>query len=166
LRRKAAIRRRRSPSFREKLGNSRSASAPRNTDFCHGLLALDSEKEEAIVFLKQLMKEFPDCHTKPISVSQIVDKVFPPKIFPPQTMFEKSTLRDFVPDGLIGPSGSSFAKRLGKWLKRVSTRRWGNIELIAVEDTHEGVWKYRIGENIKKKAAMTAVFEEIGTVAA
>jgi hypothetical protein len=53
----------------------------------------------------------------------------------------KSALRDFVPDGLIGGTGSSFAKRLGRWLKRISTRRWGNIELIPVEDKHDGVWK-------------------------
>ena len=57
----------------------------------------------------------------------------------------KSTLRDFVPDGLLGANGKSFAKCLGRWLKRASTRRWGNIELVAVEDKHEGGWKYRMG---------------------
>ena len=128
-------------------------------DHQQNTLALDSEKEETIVFLKQLMSVFPKCDTTAISVSQITSKVFP-------DFGGKSVLRDFVPDGLLGSGGSSFAKRLGRWLKRVSTRRWGNIELIPVEDTHEGVWKYRIGENIKKKAAMGGVFEETGTVAA
>ena len=128
-------------------------------DHQQNTLALDSEKEETIVFLKQLMSVFPNCDSTAISVSQITTKVFP-------DFGGKSVLRDFVPDGLVGGSGSSFAKRLGRWLKRVSTRRWGNIELMPVEDTHEGVWKYRIGENIKKKAAMGGLFEETGTVAA
>ena len=128
-------------------------------DHQQNTLALDSEKEETIVFLKQLMSVFPNCDSTAISVSQITSKVFP-------DFGGKSVLRDFVPDGLVGGSGSSFAKRLGRWLKRVSTRRWGNIELMPVEDTHEGVWKYRIGENIKKKAAMGGLFEETGTVAA
>ena len=88
-------------------------------------------------------------------MSQITSKVFP-------DFGGKSVLRDFVSDGLIGGNGSSFAKRLGKWLKRISTRRWGKIELIPVEDTHEGVWKYRIGENIKKKAGKSGLFEETG----
>ncbi len=128
-------------------------------------LALDSEKEETIVFLKQLMNAFPTCAIKAISVSQIVDKVYPPKVYPPEPSFEKLNLRDFVPEGLMGSSGS-FAKRLGRWLKRVSTRRWGNTELIPLEDKHEGVWKYRIGENIKTVAPKDALCEEAETVAA
>jgi hypothetical protein len=120
-------------------------------DHLTNTLALDAEKEETIVFLKQLMTEFPNCNEIPISVSEIAAKVFPPKIFPPPPLSERSNLRDFVPDGLMGSTGSSFAKRLGRWLKRVSTRRWGRIELVAVEDTHQGVWTYRIGEDIKQK---------------
>lgn len=135
-------------------------------DHQQNTLALDGEKEETIVFLKQLMNAFPNCPTKPISVSQIADKVFPPKVFPPETSFEKSNIRDFVPDGLLGSSGSSFAKRLGRWLKRVSTRRWGNIELMPVKDTHEAVWTYLIGENIKKKSKLEGLFEETETAAA
>jgi hypothetical protein len=72
----------------------------------------------------------------------------------------KSALREFVPDGLIGGTGSSFAKRLGRWLKKISTPRWGNIELIPVEDKHDGVWKYQIGENIKNRLTLDTLFEE------
>lgn len=129
-------------------------------------LAVDAERDDTITFLKHLMIDFQMCATKPISVSQIADKVFPPKVFPPPPLADKSNLRDFVPDGLIGPSGS-FAMRLGKWLKRISTRRWGNVELIPEMDTHEGVWKYRIGENIKKKKAqLEELFDETETAAA
>jgi hypothetical protein len=77
-----------------------------------------------------------------------------------QSLARKSALRDFVPDGPIGATGSSFAKRLGRWLKRISTRRWGNIELVPVEDKHNGVWKYQIGENIKKRLTLDTLFEE------
>lgn len=105
-------------------------------------VAVDSEREGTILFLRKLMIEFPKCSTDAIGVSQICSKVFP-------DFGGKSTLRDFVPDGLLGTGGSSFAKKLGKWMKSVATRRWGTIELIPEEDKHGGVWKYRIGENIK-----------------
>jgi len=36
----------------------------------------------------------------------------------------------------------------------------GNIELVPVEDKHDGVWKYQIGDNIKKRLALGALFEE------
>ena len=124
-------------------------------------LAVDGEREETITFLKRLMIAFPRCGTNAIGVSQITEMVFPKE--------GKSTLRDFVPEGLL--RGGSFAIRLGKWLKRVSTRRWERIMLIAEEDTHEGVWKYRICLDIKEKdraskKSTLAIFDETDTVAA
>jgi hypothetical protein len=117
-------------------------------------LAVDAETEESIMFLKHLLIAFPKCDSVPIGVSEITSKVF-------GTDFgSKSTLRDYLPDGLLGVSGSPFAKRLGRWLKRVSTRRWGKLELVPNFDDHEGVWKYRIGENIKKKSNLAELFEE------
>ena len=122
-------------------------------------LAVDAEREETILFLKHLINAFPTCDRNAIGVSQITSKVFP-------DFGGKSTLRDFVPDGLLGANGPSFAKRLGRWLKRVSTRRWGSIELIPVEDKHEGVWKYRIGENIKKQTMLDYFTDETESAAA
>lgn len=110
-------------------------------------LAVDSEGDETITFLMHLIIAFPTCATNPVSVSQVAERGFP--------KFEKSTLRAFVSDGLIGGTGSSFAKRLGRWLKKVSTRRWGNIELIPVEDKHDGVWKYRIGRTSRRNRKWT-----------
>jgi putative DNA primase/helicase len=122
-------------------------------------LAVDAERDETIIFLRHLMLEFPRCDTDAVGVSQITSKVFP-------DFGSKSALRDFVPDALLGLNGSSFAKKLGRWLKRVSTRRWGSIELIPVEDKHEGVWKYRIGENIKNRSTLEGLVEDTDTAAA
>ena len=108
--------------------------------------------------MKHLMNTFPDCGKVAIGVSEITSEVFPE--------FGKSTLRDFVPDGLLGGSGSSFAKRLGCWLRKTSTKRWGDLELIAVEDTHGGTWKYQIGEKIKKKPSLEGAFDETEEAAA
>ena len=90
-------------------------------------LNVDSERDDTITFLKHLMIAFPGCDTNAIGVSQDLSKVFP-------DFGGKSTLRDFVPDGLFGVDGSSFAKRLGRWLKKVSTRRWGTITLVPVRE--------------------------------
>lgn len=122
-------------------------------------LNVDSERDDTITFLKHLMIAFPGCDTNAIGVSQIVSKVFP-------DFGGKSTLRDFVPDGLFGVDGSSFAKRLGRWLKKVSTRRWGTITLVPVEDKHQRVWKYQIGEAIKKTSQPAGLFEGSETAAA
>src|SRR5262249_48837725 len=110
-------------------------------DHIRETLAQDGEKEEAITFFKQLMVSFPSCAEHPISVSEIAEKVFSKE--------QRSSLRDFVPDGLIG-GDKNFAKRLGRWLKNASTRRWGNIRLIPEKDSHTNVWKYKIVATAKK----------------
>ena len=58
-------------------------------------LAVDAETDETITFLKHLMIAFPGCDSEALDVSQIVPKVFP-------GFGRKSTLRDFLPDGLLG----------------------------------------------------------------
>jgi len=112
--------------------------------------AMDTEKDEAITFLRQLMIEFPTSGQKPISVSEIADRVF--------LKDGRSTLRDLVPEGMIGGE-KNFAKRLGRWLKNASTRRWGNLELIAEMDGHAHVWRYYIGVNLKMAREFSAQFE-------
>lgn len=117
--------------------------------------AVHTERGESIMFFRRLMTEFPRCRKNAIGVSEITAKVFP-------KFGEKSALRDYVPENLIGKDGS-FAKRLGRWLKNASTRRWGNIELIPVQVKHEGVWKYQIGENLKTNsihAEVSSIFEK------
>ena len=112
--------------------------------------AMDTEKDETITFLRQLIIEFPKCAKEPVSVSDIAERVFSKE--------QRSTLRDFVPDGLIG-GNKSFAKCLGRWLKTSSTRRWGTLELIAEKDTHSNVWKYLIGSNLKMVKGFNEQFE-------
>lgn len=114
--------------------------------------AVDTEKEQTITFLRQLMKVFPTCASKSIGVSEIVARVFPGEGI-------QSELRDFIPSGLLGKTGTSFSLTLGHWLKNASTRRWDGITLIQEYDMHEQVWKYKIGiqateeSTTQKKAA-------------
>jgi hypothetical protein len=119
--------------------------------------AMDAEKDEAITFLRQLVIEFPTSAKKPISVSEIAERVF--------LKDGRSTLRDFVPEGMIGAE-KNFAKRLGRWLKNASTRRWGNLELIAEKDAHANTWKYYIGVNLKMARGFDAQFEANARAAA
>jgi hypothetical protein len=116
-------------------------------------LSVDSEKDETITFLAQLITAFPNCATEALSVSKITEKLFDKE--------ERSVLRDFVPESLTGQKGT-VALKLGRWLKNASTRRWENIELEAVYDNHDKVWKYRIGIGIKKRPnkASAGLYEE------
>lgn len=107
------------------------------------VVAFDAEREETINFLRQIMNVFPSCGDKQIGAGEITDEIFPVQ--------GRSRLRDFVPDALASiAGGSSFSKRLGRWLKNASTRRWGSIELCGAKDPTDNVWKYLIGLDIKK----------------
>jgi len=110
---------------------------------------VDAEKDETITFLRQLMIVFPQSESEPIGVSEIATKVFSPNT--------AINLRDFVPEELL--SGRSFAKKLGRWLKAASTRRWDGIALTAVRDEHEKVWKYLIRSSSNPEKLATACHE-------
>ena len=130
------------------------------SDHLKDALSVDGEKTETISFLRQLIAAFPDCATDPISAADISDKVFPGE-------GQKSTLRDFLPDALQRKEGS-FSRRLGRWLTKAATKRWGNIELIAIPDTHLGIQTYKIGIGIKAKLTkgLDAEFEQDESAAA
>jgi len=51
-------------------------------------------------------------------------------------------------------------------LKNASTRRWGNLELIAEMDAHAHVWKYYIRVKLKMARGLDAQFEVDANAAA
>ena len=97
---------------------------------------------------------------KAIGASEIAAKVFPPPDPNMRSSFGDGlpTLRDVLPAALAQKTGSTFVNRLGKWLKTISTKRWGTMTLEAIDDTHNHRWTYKIKDATKGKT--TRVFDD------